>query len=1118
VFQRILGRISVLVLLGVFLQLASALPQLGLYAQVGASNGVATFTPSSVDFGAVAVGSTSATQQISLSNTGTGPLGIAAITATNSDYAITANTCSTSLAVNASCLITVSLTPSFEAPDPGGIVVTDDGPAGTATALLSGTGVESLYVLPFQMVFDGQAVGTPSAAQQAIFTNTNDGPQGIDTLTTVGNAATDFTFQQNCDLTIPAGGTCPVSVVFKPSVAGPRTADLEAATGNGTIVSHLTGNGAIRHLQGFTANILPPNDDDSSPEVTLPFSINFFGTTFSSLFVNNNGNVTFTLPLSDFTPSGLNGNNGGIPIIAAYWADVDTTGAIPGEQADAGSPPSAVVTYGVDTVNGHTAFGVDYENVGYFSSHTSKLNSFQLILIDRSDTGIAGAFDMEFNYDKIQWEVGDASTDSEDGSGLCGTLTIADCTPAAVGYSNGTGDTGTNFQLPGSFVAGALLDNGPVATSLIHQALNGSVPGRTTFQVRNGTVQSADLSLAMTQGASTVPAGSNQTYTLTIGNAGPNDATNTTASDTLPTNATLVSATPSQGAACAGTTVVTCNVGTVANAGSATVTIVVKVNAGATGNLVNSASVISDLPDPNMQNNTASVTATIGAATNFTLTVAEAGSGTGTVSSAPAGIICPSTCSASFASGTQVTLTPTANAGSTFAGWSGACTGTTACVVTMTAAESVTATFNTSATVALTITEAGTGTGTVTSVPAGINCKPTCTANFASGTVVTLTATPATGSTFTGWGGATCEGTGTCTFTITAATTVTANFGGGTTNFALTVTDAGTGTGTVTSAPAGISCKPTCTANFASGTAVTLTATPATGSTFTGWSAPCEGTGTCTVTITAATTVTANFGGGTTNFALTVTEAGSGTGTVSSAPAGISCKPTCSANFASGTAVTLTATPAEGSTFTGWSAPCEGTGTCTVTITAATAVTATFNSQSGVIVTVPSGGSTNATTTPGGTAFFGLQISAGQGTTGTVQLGCSSQSPFITCTVIPSSITLNGGTTTVAFGIQTFCTGATSAGFVPGGFGGGITMMLMAMMLGSLGGIFGRNRRVAMALAMFTIVAILGLGACSSLPKGPNGATPAGTYPITLTTTLNGQTQTFTNFLTLTVK
>ncbi len=105
----------------------------------------------------------------------------------------------------------------------------------------------------------------------------------------------------------------------------------------------------------------------------------------------------------------------------------------------------------------------------------------------------------------------------------------------------------------------------------------------------------------------------------------------------------------------------------------------------------------------------------------------------------------------------------------------------------------------------LTVTKAGTGTGTVTSAPAGINCGATCSASFASGTQVTLTAAPATGSTFTGWS-APCSGTGTCVVTLTAATSVTATFAPTTTNFNLTVAKAGTGTGTVTSAPAGINC------------------------------------------------------------------------------------------------------------------------------------------------------------------------------------------------------------------------------------------------------------------------------------------------------------------------
>jgi hypothetical protein len=122
-----------------------------------------------------------------------------------------------------------------------------------------------------------------------------------------------------------------------------------------------------------------------------------------------------------------------------------------------------------------------------------------------------------------------------------------------------------------------------------------------------------------------------------------------------------------------------------------------------------------------------------------------------------------------------VTLTAAAASGSTFAGWSGACTGTGTCTVSMTAARSVTATFNGSATVSLAVTKAGTGAGTVTSSPAGIACGSTCSANFANGASVTLTAAAASGSTFAGWSGG-CSGTGSCVLAMTAARNVTATF------------------------------------------------------------------------------------------------------------------------------------------------------------------------------------------------------------------------------------------------------------------------------------------------------------------------------------------------------
>ena len=340
---------------------------------------------------------------------------------------------------------------------------------------------------------------------------------------------------------------------------------------------------------------------------------------------------------------------------------------------------------------------------------------------------------------------------------------------------------------------------------------------------------------------------------------------------------------------------------------------------------------------------TVTVNGAVGVTATFTLdsyplTVTRAGTGTGTVTSAPAGINCGADCAETYTSGTMVTLTAAPNASSTFAGWSGACTGTGTCAVTMAAATSVTATF-TLTTHTVSVVRAGNGTGTVTSAPAGINCGATCSATFASGTSVTLTATPAAGSTFTGWSGA-CSGTGTCVVTVTGAVAVAATF---TLNqYTLTAQRAGTGTGTVTSSPAGITCGADCTEVYNHGTAVTLTAAAAVGSTFAGWSGGgCAGTGTCVVTRAAATTVTATF---TLNsYTLTVARAGGGTGTVTSSPAGITCGTDCTEVYNHGTSVTLTAAAAGGSTFAGWSGACTGAGACTVSMTAAQSVTATFN-------------------------------------------------------------------------------------------------------------------------------------------------------------------------------
>jgi serine protease AprX len=160
---------------------------------------------------------------------------------------------------------------------------------------------------------------------------------------------------------------------------------------------------------------------------------------------------------------------------------------------------------------------------------------------------------------------------------------------------------------------------------------------------------------------------------------------------------------------------------------------------------------------------------------NRVLTLSKSGTGTGSVASTPSGIACGTVCSASYPSGGSVTLTATAAAGSTFTGWSGDCTGTGSCTVTMDGNHSVTASF---AIVqpTLTVTRAGNGSGKVTSTPTGINCGTTCGATFKSGTSVTLKASPAAGSKFTGWSGD-CSGTNVnCKLKLTADRAATATF------------------------------------------------------------------------------------------------------------------------------------------------------------------------------------------------------------------------------------------------------------------------------------------------------------------------------------------------------
>ncbi len=200
-----------------------------------------------------------------------------------------------------------------------------------------------------------------------------------------------------------------------------------------------------------------------------------------------------------------------------------------------------------------------------------------------------------------------------------------------------------------------------------------------------------------------------------------------------------------------------------------------------------------------------------------------------------------------------------------------------------------------------------TGSGTVSANPPGQSCGANCLA-FPYGTQVTFTASPASGSFLYNWSAPACQiGATTCTVVIGSLDHLYAAFS----QFAsISVLKTGTGQGSVTSSVAGISCGNSCTAQFKGPVDITLHATPEAGSVFAGWASPqCPSSGDCIVSASALDvvppiSVTARFELAT--GAITVSFAGNGSGKVTSVPAGINCPPTCSANFAGGTQVTLT--------------------------------------------------------------------------------------------------------------------------------------------------------------------------------------------------------------------
>ncbi|MBM4137487.1 MAG: PEP-CTERM sorting domain-containing protein [Nitrospira sp.] len=219
---------------------------------------------------------------------------------------------------------------------------------------------------------------------------------------------------------------------------------------------------------GFGENSLAPNDDGSTGFINLSsvFSsgLGFFGTTYTGLYLNNNGNVTFNWSMGTYTPYALTGPTGN-PIMAPYFADVDTRSGATTATPGGNSTGSNLLYWDLDTTN--NVYTATWDDVGYYGSHKDKLNAFQLRLVNRYDTGV-GNFDIFFIYEDINWTTGDASGGS---GGLGGVV-------ARAGWNSGNGTD--YYELPQSGIQNNMLD--------LENASNIGIPGVFEFDVRGGQV------------------------------------------------------------------------------------------------------------------------------------------------------------------------------------------------------------------------------------------------------------------------------------------------------------------------------------------------------------------------------------------------------------------------------------------------------------------------------------------------------------------------------------------------------------------------------------------------------------------------------------------------------
>lgn len=649
---------------------ASGSPQTVSLSGTAVGQPAVTLSSTSLTFANQNVGTTSAAQSITMTNTGAGPLSISSIAASN-EFTQT-NNCGNSLIVNGSCTINVTFTPAGANTRTGTITISDNAQNSPQTISLSGTGLGAVAtVAPSSLTFASQAVGTTSAAQSFTLTNTGNADLLI---TSIASNSSQFGESNNCASTMTATSSCTISVTYSPTVGGAVSGAIIINTSNdGSPSVSLTGSGTgpVSSVSPTSLNFGSVSLNTASATQTITLSST--GTTdltvgtiaISGDYAQTNNcpaslatgsnctiNVTFTPvaagartgtltipdngasgghsvalagvglgPLISLNPSSLNFSSIAIgatasaqSITVANNGTVSITGltvsVTAGDFAQSNNCPASLAVGGTCTIN--VTFTPTQAGARSAMLSVASNAATQSASLSGAGTGPL----VQLNPTSLNFGNQIINTAS---SPQTVTLTNVGNASLNIAAITGSGDFADQHNCPAAL--------GPNSSCTISVTFTPTAAGTRTGSVTvdddaqgspqsfaltgTGVLPQADMSVTGNASPASLQPNGSTTYTFTVANAGPSTATTVTFNATLPTNAQVTSASASSGT-CTIASSISCALADMPANGSATV--IIAANATAIGTLSTTATVSAAQSDNATSNNSATVSAVVGEA------------------------------------------------------------------------------------------------------------------------------------------------------------------------------------------------------------------------------------------------------------------------------------------------------------------------------------------------------------------------------------------------------------------------------------------------------------------------------------------------------------------------